>query len=98
MYLKIHENQRGKIVAVCDADLVGKVLEEQGRELDLDRYRSFYVGEKVDQEPVKKALESFGSANLVGKNAIEVALAMGLGDAEDVMYIKNIPYMQIYKL
>ena len=98
MYLKIHENQRGKIVAVCDAELIGKVLEEQGRELDLERYRSFYVGEKVGEESVRKALERFGSANIVGKNAIDVVLDMGLADGEDVMYIKKIPYMQIYRL
>lgn len=98
MYLKIHESQRGRIVAVCDEGLVGKVLKEDDVEIDLDRYRSFYMGEKADDEQVRQALERFDSANLVGNDAVEVALEMGLADRGDVTYIKKTPYMQIYKL
>jgi len=98
MYLKIHESQRGRIVAVCDEELIGKVLKGDDVELDLDRYRSFYIGEKADDEQVRQALKRFDSANLVGKDSIEVALAMGLAGKGDVTYIKKTPYMQIYKL
>lgn len=77
MYLRIHESAGGRIVAVCDEDLVGKVLEGKGAVMDLDRYRSFYVGKKSGEAGVRKALARFSSANLVGKEAVGVALSMG---------------------
>lgn len=98
MYLKIHESASGKVVAVCDAALIGKVLEGEGAFMDLDRYRGFYVGEKVAGGRVREALASFDSANIVGEEAVGVALEMGLARKEDVMYIKKTPYIQIYKL
>ncbi|MEW6748540.1 MAG: DUF424 family protein [Candidatus Micrarchaeota archaeon] len=98
MYLKIHQSQRGRIVAVCDEGLVGKVLTDEDVEIDLEMYRGFYVGEKATEQEVKDALKRFDSANLVGKGAVEAALALGLAERRDVMYIKKIPYMQIYRL
>ncbi len=96
MYLKIHEN--GRVVAACDRELIGKVLEDKERYLDLDRYRSFYVGEVTGEDKVRDALKGFESANLVGARCVGIALDMGLVDKEDVMYIKQTPYIQIYKI
>src|SRR4030095_2520873 len=98
MYLKIHQNQGTKIVAVCDEDLIGKVLESKDIRMDLDKYRSFYIGEKADAEAVKSALKSFSSANMVGKECVGIAVAIGLVGKDDVMYIKKTPYIQIYRL
>jgi len=98
MYLKVHENARGNIVAACDADLIGKVFEDKKGYLDLDRYRGFYVGEKASDASVKSALKAFGSANLVGKRAVKSAVELGLAGRDDVMYIKGIPYIQIYRI
>lgn len=98
MYLKIHEGQGKKVVAVCDKELVGKVLEEGDRFIDIDTYRSFYVGELSTKEEVADALSDFSSANVVGKNSVNVVLKLGLADEESVMYINSIPYIQIYKV
>jgi hypothetical protein len=98
MYLKIHENPAGRVIAVCDRDLIGKVLEDENTHMDLDRYRDFYVGELAKEDAVKEALGRFGSANLVGERAVGVALSMELAAKEDVMYIKETPYIQIYRL
>lgn len=98
MYLKIHQTQRGSIIAVCDEDLIGKVLRNKDVCMDLDKYRSFYIGDRADEREVKKALDSFSSANIVGKESVGIAIAIGLVDKECVMYIKKTPYIQIYKL
>lgn len=98
MYLKVHESGRQRIVAVCDEELVGKVLAEGAACLDLDRYRNFYVGVKAGVKEVRAALESFTSANLVGRKAVDVALAAGLARPDGVMYINGIPYIQIYRI
>lgn len=98
MYLKIHQNPNGKVVAVCDRELIGKVIEEGQRCLDLERYRSFYVGEISDREKVEGSLREFQSANLVGQRCVRIAVDMGLAEEDDIMYIKETPYIQIYKI
>jgi len=98
MYLKIHENAEGRVVAVCDKELIGKVLEEGDKYIDLDRYRAFYMGEIAGENRVKESLGDFRSANLVGQKAIKTVLDMGLIEKGDVMYINEIPYAQIYKI
>ncbi|MFH1785686.1 MAG: DUF424 family protein [Candidatus Micrarchaeota archaeon] len=98
LYLKIHKNNQGKIVAACDSDIIGRVLEDENTHMDLDKYRGFYVGERVKEEQLRSELLTFTSVNLVGKKAVEVAVAMKLVNKKDVMYINNIPYIQIYKI
>ncbi len=98
MFLKIHDSGNGRIVAVCDEGLIGKVLEDKQTRMDLDKYRSFYVGDKADAGAVKKALGKFSSANAVGKESVSVVLSMGLAGKDDVMYIKRTPYIQVYSL
>ncbi|MEW6035652.1 MAG: DUF424 family protein [Candidatus Micrarchaeota archaeon] len=98
MYLRIHESMQGRIVAVCDENLMGKVLEGKGAYMDLSTHGGFYAGEKADDARVRKALEKFDSANLVGKESVAIAVSMGLCEKKDVMYIKKTPYIQIYRL
>ncbi|MBN1170457.1 DUF424 family protein [Candidatus Micrarchaeota archaeon] len=98
MYLKIHENPQGKIIAVCDKDLIGRILKDKTRHLDLDRYRGFYMGKQVEEEIVRTALGDFLSANIVGKKAVKIALDMGIAKEKDVMNIDNVPYIQIYRV
>ncbi len=98
MYLRIHQSSAGKVVAVCDEDLLGKVLEEGKTRMDLEMYRDFYAGGKAGEKDVKAALKAFSSANIVGKESVGVAVSMGLAGKDEVMYIKRTPYIQIYRL
>ncbi len=98
MYLKIHDNPRGKIVAVCDEDLIGKVLESEDKYMDLDKYRNFYIGEVANEKKVKEALVNFGSVNIVGKKSIKIVVDMKLASKDDIMYINRVPYIQIYNI
>ncbi len=98
MYLKIHENPTGRIVAVCDKELIGQVLEDENRYLDLDRFRGFYVGEISNEEGIRKALGEFHSANIVGKKAVGIAVELGIASGNQVLRINDIPYVQIYKV
>lgn len=98
MYLKIHENSDRRIVAVCDKELLGRVLEEGNVYIDLDKYRSFYAGELAGEEEVKKSLGDFHSANLVGKKAVHVGIEMGLVNEDDIIYVNKVPHTQIYKI
>ena len=98
MYLKVHENNGGKIVAVCDEDLIGKTFQEGDAILDLDKYKTFYHGKKVEDEEIKNAFKSFSSANIVGKKSISLAISAGLISKDDVLHVKGVPYVQIYNI
>ena len=98
MYLKIHETKQGRIVAACDRELIGKVLDDGKIHLDLDRSRSFYMGKPATAEELKEALGNFVSANLVGKNTVNVAIDGGFAQETDVIYINATPHIQIYKM
>ena len=98
MYLRIHNTPNGKVVAICDEDLIGKVLEGNGIHMDLKKYRSFYVGERVGERDVRLALVDFYSANIVGKESVAGVLTMGIVAKADVMYLNKTPYFQSYKI
>lgn len=98
MYLKVHQSQKGAIVAACDEELIGKVLEDKDAYMDLGKHRGFYAGRVCGKEELKEALGNFISANLVGKGPVEAAIEMGLAGKGDVRYIKKIPYIQIYRI
>ena len=85
-----------RIVAICDADLLGKVFEEGERVLDLQKYRSFYEGEMVTEKGVAELLEGAMSYNLVGKKSIAAAGKVIRIDPKSVMKIGGIPHLQVY--
>lgn len=98
MYMKIHRGQGKKIVAVCDRELIGKVLEDGDKFMDLNTYSSFYAGEPATKQRISEELGDFSSANIVGKKAVKTALELGLTEEKNVMYINDIPHIQIYRL
>ena len=98
MYIKVHDGESGRIVAACDKELVGKILEEGDKFLDPDTYRGFYVGQLSREAELKERLSEFASANLVGSRSVGIAVEMGIASEDDIMYIKETPYIQIYKI
>ena len=76
MYIKVHNGENGMVVAACDKELVGKILEEGDKFLDLDTYRDFYVGEICEEKDLKDKLTDFSSANLVGSKSVRIAVGM----------------------
>ncbi|OIO21277.1 hypothetical protein COV61_05505 [Candidatus Micrarchaeota archaeon CG11_big_fil_rev_8_21_14_0_20_47_5] len=98
MYLKIHGKDGKKTVAVCDCELLGRVLFGNGMKLDLKKYAGFYKGEKTqDAALIADALLNADSANLVGERCIKIALEKGFASEENVMHIGGVPHLQIYR-
>lgn len=98
MYLKIHNTKEGPIVAACDEELIGKVLIEGKKILDLEKYKNFYVGEKAKDSELIDALKNCSSANIVGKKAVAIAVKAGIVSKDQVMHIKSFPYIQLYRI
>ncbi len=85
-----------RIVAACDAELLGKVFREGEMVLDLKKYRSFYDGEKVTEGELAVLLKDAENINLVGKKTIAAAGKRINVDSAGVRKIKGIPHLQIY--
>jgi hypothetical protein len=100
IYLKIHNTDNGNIIAMCDEELINKILKEDKIELDLQKYAGFYKGELLDEISVKKLMKDtdFFSANIIGKNSIRIMENINLIDSKDIKIVENVPFVQIYKI
>lgn len=96
MYLKIHERQNRKIIAVCDKELIGKTFEEKDLQLKVSEH--FYKGSILPQEEIIKILKAADNINLVGKKTIELALKNNIISKENIIKIKGVPHAQIFSL
>ncbi len=97
MYLKVHPAPHGQIVALCDAELIGTVVTDGVRRLDLQQHASFYKGEQVGGKEAVSALAGAGNANIVGKKSLAAARKAGL-DVSGAISIGGIPHVQIYSV
>ena len=93
MILKIHKDGFGRaIVAVCDNDLIGKIIEEGKKVLDLSA--EFYKGEIKSENEIELSMKIAYSLNIVGKDSIEFAIKIGVIERQNVNTIGGIPYAQ----
>jgi hypothetical protein len=94
MIIKVHKSPDGKkIIAICDADILGKKFEEGNRQLNLAS--SFYDGENMTEEEIIKNIDGRNfHINAVGKKSIEFCIRHGFIDKDNVMTIAGIPYAQ----
>ncbi len=100
IYIRFHETEKGAIIAMCDKDLLGRELKEGKRELDLKRYSDFYKGELVDKKAAERMIsdESIYTANIVGRESVDICIAKGLASESDIATIAGVPYLHIYRM
>jgi len=98
MYFKMHERGGHKVLAACDQELIGKVLEEKGAHLDLAKHASFYKGEICTEKELLAMIPEASSLNLVGKKAVAAGMKSGLFSQKEVKYINGIPHIQVYRI
>ena len=93
MYIKIHKSYRN-LVALCDADLIGKKFEDEKRQLDCRE--NFYKDKLVTKEEAIKILKQQtkedATFNIIGKKSIQASIDAGLITKESVYQIQNIPF------
>ncbi len=92
MLVKIHKKESRTIIAVCDKKLIGQLLEENGKQLDLRG--EFYNGEERETEEIGDLIRNSDGVNLVGEEAIKLGLQEEVIDKEHVITIKGIPHAQ----
>ena len=93
VYVKTVRQGRDTLVAVCDADILGKTLE--GGRVPFTVSERFYKGTLCD---LAEALEAMGKAsivNIVGKRIVEAAIECNLVQEAGVIYLGDVPHAQI---
>ena len=93
MFINIIKSYRD-VVAVCDKEIVGKKFFEGKMQLDVKE--NFYKGEEKTEEEVSEILKDMkmedATFNIVGRNAIKIALENGIIYEEQIGEVEGIPF------
>ena len=88
----VHKKEGKTIIAVCDKDLIGKVLEEKGKQLDLNS--NFYKGKELSIEEAGDLIRNADGVNLVGEESVKLGLTEGVISQENIVKIAGVPSAQ----
>jgi len=93
---QIYDHGDEVLLAACDNDVLGRTL--QNGDINLEVKESFYAGQKIELERLKKEFKKSTIANLVGEKVVNAAIEEGFGREEDLMMIEDVPHLQIVRL
>lgn len=96
MIVNERETPQGLLVSVCDPDILGETFEDG--EVSITVSESFYSGDQLDTADVLDALERAAVANLVGTEAVELAVEAGFVDEASVLEIGQTHHAQVLDL
>lgn len=90
--MKTHVQGRERLLAACDAELVGQRFAERG--LRLDVHPEFYDGFGGDELALESQLRRCTVANLVGERTVSAAIRLGFVEEGHVLRIGGVPHAQ----
>jgi hypothetical protein len=96
MCLKIHEQGKETLIAVCDCEILGKKFAEG--HLHIEVSHDFFGDELASCSEIESALASATMANFVGCKAVEHAITLGYVEKENVLSIDGILYAQMVRM
>lgn len=86
------ETDQGLLVTVCDADILGETFEDG--DVSLTVTEEFYGGEQVKEGAVVESLGRASVANIVGVDAVELAIEEGFVDEDRVLEVDGTRHAQ----
>lgn len=96
MLLRERETPEGLLVSVCDTDCLGETYVDDPVSLDVTE--AFYGGPEateVDAGAVVDSLQRADVANIVGEQAVEIAIEAGLIDEDRVLEVDGTLHAQL---
>ena len=87
--------QGSLMIDICDLELVGSKLEQDGLALDLAE--SYFKQQVITPEYAGDLLNKCAIANLVGDKIVGQALSMKLAREISVKRISGVPFLMIFK-
>lgn len=101
IFIKIHDTENGKILAMCDEKLIDEILSEDELVINIKNYQDFYSGELIDQHEnlsSRISLKEIFSANIIGEEAVALGIRNKIIKKEHIKLINKIPYAHAYKI
>ncbi len=95
VYAKIKKDGKNVILAICDADILGRTLKEG--KIVFKITNEFYNGQKISVEQAVSMIENSTIVNLIGNSCVEKAIENGFIHPEAVLKIEGISHAQIVK-
>ena len=95
VYVKTMTRGRDRLVAVCDAEILGETLE--GGRVPFKVSEGFYKGILGEVDEAIAAMRHATICNLVGKAIVEAAIECNMVHERAVIYFGDIPHAQIVK-
>lgn len=89
-----HRTDEGRLLAACDADIVGETFTEEDTQLILDE--EFYGTDPVELLDVLDALEGVATANLVGEELVGELLDADIVKEDEVKHVDGVPHVQLF--
>ena len=96
VYVKLNKVGRNVVLAICDAELLGKTLRQD--KIVFQIRDEFYNGGKTTVEEAVAMIKSSTIVNMVGCKCVEMAIKTGYVHPEAVLRIEGVPHAQIVKL
>jgi hypothetical protein len=96
MILNERETEEGLLVAVCDDDVLGETFDDG--DVSLTVTEEFYAGDTVDADAVVESLTRCDVANIVGTEAVGVAVEAGIIDEATVLDVGDTRHAQLLQL
>jgi len=99
IYVKLHNTRGGRILAMCDASALNKVLKEGEVIIDTKTYADFYKGRLMNVESLDSVtISDINSANIVGEESVNAAVERYIIAKKNVKKVKGVPYAQAYRI
>lgn len=95
MILTERETDQGLLVTVCDRDILGETFEDG--EVSLTVTEDFYGGEQVETDTVIETLGRASVANIVGTDAVGLAIEEGFVKEDRVLEIDGTRHAQFLR-
>lgn len=86
------ETDQGLLVTVCDADILGETFEDENVSLTVNE--AFYGGEEVEEAAVVESLGRASVANIVGTEAVALAIEEGFVEENRVLDVDGTRHAQ----
>jgi hypothetical protein len=96
VYVKVINTGRQRLVAACDADLLGKTL--KFGKITFTVRKDFYGGTLVNVSEAIAIIKSAPNSNLIGNIIVDKALQEGLVHPQAILDISGVPHTQIIKM
>lgn len=94
MYCKRHEMNGRVVFGICDKELIGRVIRDEKRVINLKEYGNFYVGN--DLHILNEG--NFESINAVGEKSVQFLIEKGIIEKENVVHVDGVPHAQVYRI